>query len=1465
MRTHYSQIVSIVLLIFLIVFDPIVSKAQCSIDASDYIGCVPFPISFSIEKQTGKTVKSVTWNFGDGISSTELRPTHVFQSRGTYTVSAQISYTDNSTCNAIYRSDIKIYDNPKAVIAMQDAYKTCWYNPSIKFDQASTEGADNAKILRYTWDLGDGDTSNRKSFRYSYENNKDYRVVLEVLDENGCKDTVSKRIEYFMYEEIKPDFFKFQRDSCPQTEVVFRNRTDTTGFHIQKVEWDFGNGNGQIAEITDSDWDDKWNRAPSVYTGNKICNPSITVTNKIGCTTTFQRYNIENIFFRFNAKATPDSTCYDWGQTGPIVRFTHSNIPDFRRVVWTFGDPQSQSNSAFDQFNPVHEYSEPGKFTVRLRIEKKGCVRDTKYCAMVKVYGAQARINKFPREYNDSLIGHPFYPNSFPEYFDTCNFDSITYYTLDTQKVKMSRYSYCNASKLDSMAIGEASKCKGMLTRYDYSLQPTSAITYLGNKISRKEHIWKKGSPLPKGPVFREYIGKHIPENLHDSELFACTVPHTVNFINNSIKYRGFEAVDNFTPGYPDSCKNPSYPWASDSLSYFWDFGEGNNDTSTLSNTNKFSRFSTERLPVHTYSTEGCYKVKMWARDPLTGCKSDDSVYISVQAPDAGWDRVAYDSINRMDYRTQNKLGGGNYRRGLIVKGLECTDYRQTLDISELLPACQLEKYWVVFDSAEQTTFSLCNGKKVLRHDWIESQKVPRNHAAYRYSTTGWKTVGIVVKNGPCFDTAWYHNYKYVYSANAFANVSNFHFCEGDTVTTQLVDTLQEGIKHVWFKYEFRLNMTDDWVELGTDTLDYLSFNDAGRLRKITSTMHSAVAGVQDDTSYNNLAQKSYFKFTKPGVYKITANVLHRFGCEYIDEIEIAVGHRAKFDVIHETVCLGDSVEFIDTVQYYKSFLASNNTEGVDTTLFWQDPIAKRFGIKPRFAEKIRWDFDNDGEFDAYGSNPKWVYKKPGVYTVVMQTRDSMNCKWLTTIRENYIKVVGIETGFRVTKNDSVRFCAPQLFVFKDESEILDGSSGTAGLDYIQYWQWDWGDGEDALRSKLDKGTTGHLYKHNGEYSVWLKTYLGTHFVTKGEGCVDSAEIKVYIEGPLPKFSLVGDSVGCVPFKTTVKDTSEKSTVWEWHLGDGRTKPSFGEKFVDLNYNSPGLYCISLYAGDSIVDFSGKKLFCVDNYPIKECEIKVRVLPKEKIELIHDSVLCINAVGEFDFSESDDSYDNYEVYFGDRTDTVKTDNPILFHSYDSLETYNLFYTGSGARCPDTAFSEVEVIGIKANFELDSSKLDTPVFWFKNLSKAGVDFEWYFDDKVAITNNLDDVVHEFDSPGTKQICLVARNEKGCADTLCKWLQIETNVWIPNVITVNEDGYNDKFKILIKGHTKYNLLVYNRWGELVFKSTEFDYLWNGRKFNTKEECLSGTYFYVFQYQLIGDESKRRTGSITLLRAK
>lgn len=1436
---------------------------SCSISASNYQGCVPQPISFTLKKAVGKNIKSINWDFGDSQTSTDEAPTHVYQSRGSYTVKVAVVFTDNSTCNTTYNTDIKVFDKPKAGLALQDKYRVCWYNNLIQFESKSAKGADNANIVQTIWDLGDGDTSNRSNFAHAYEKNGKYKVKLEVMDANGCKDTISKKISLFIYKKLNPNFVKFQKDSCPITVVKYKNRTDTNGWDVRQVIWDFDNGNKQEALKRDADWSAKWKSATATYTGNKVHFPKLIVVNKIGCVDEIQRYKPNNIFFKFNATAYPDSTCFDWGQNGPIIAFNQEPIPDYKGIIWNFGDPQSISNAASSTFNPVHEYSEPGTFTIGLRIEVKGCVRDTKYCAMVKVIGPQAIINKYPDRFNDYLPGYKPYPNQFPDYFDVCNNDSFVYYLIDTQKVKKSKYVYCNAVKSDSVSIQLKTKCSGNYSRYEYSLVPTKVSTYLGNKYIRTEHIWRKGQSLPKEQVFTDYTGNSIPQNLHDTFRFSpnCGAPHTVHFINNTIKYRSYEAYDNVPPGIPDSCKNPTYPWATDSLEYFWNFGEGTNDTSTSIKPNNFAMFSTERLPVHTFVTDGCYKVKMWAFDPKTGCESDDSVYITVEKPDAGWDQVAFDTITRMDYRTQQKLSATAGRRGLILKGLECANYTQTINIAELLPNCQMERYWVVFDSAAQTSQTVCNGDTFITHSWQPSAKLPKNQLIHSYDETGWKTVGIVVKSGDCYDTVWYHNYKYIYRANAATNVSDFHFCTGDIMVSQLADTFQQGIKYAWFDYHFKEKLDDNWVKMGSDTLNYLKYNDGKKVQRITSSLHNSESGNVDDTFYNNLAEKSYFKFSKPGIYKVTGNVLHRFGCEYIDEVEIAVGHKARFSTDYQQVCVGDSVSFFDTIYYYQSFLNSPLGTGIDTLLYWKDPLKYRAGVVPRFPEKVEWDFENDGIIDFVGPNPKWVYKEPGLYSIAMYSTDSNNCEPTKTLMLNYIKVATIKANFSAVKNDTIRFCAPQLFVFQDNSEVIDGRDGT--LDYIRYWDWNWGDGENALKSKLDDGKTGHLFEHNGVYNIWLKTFLNTYLSTKGAGCVDSIMKTVEIVGPIPKFSLYGDSVGCVPFLTTVRDSSKRTSVWEWQLGDSRTKASKGEEFVDLSYAKPGTYCISLQAGDSIIDFNGNKLYCVDYYPYKKCEIKVRALPKNHIELLHDSILCINAVGEFDFSKSDENYNEFKINFGDHLDTIATEKKLLYHAYNTKDVFNIFYTGSGATCIDTAYSKIKIIGIKSNFMLDSTQLDTPIFNFKNLSIEGVDFEWIFEDNIIPVSGTADYQYEFSSPGPKEICLIAFNEIGCADTLCKWLEIETDIWVPNVLTPNGDDFNDRFKIKIKGHTYYDLVIFNRWGEKVFESNEFDYLWNGRKFNVKEECLPGTYFFIFKYQLIGGEIQQKNGTITLIR--
>jgi len=75
-------------------------------------------------------------------------------------------------------------------------------------------------------------------------------------------------------------------------------------------------------------------------------------------------------------------------------------------------------------------------------------------------------------------------------------------------------------------------------------------------------------------------------------------------------------------------------------------------------------------------------------------------------------------------------------------------------------------------------------------------------------------------------------------------------------------------------------------------------------------------------------------------------------------------------------------------------------------------------------------------------------------------------------------------------------------------------------------------------------------------------------------------------------------------------------------------------------------------------------------------------------------------------------------------------------------------------------------------------------------------------------------------------------------------------IPNVFTPNNDNYNDLFKIVYNGDQEYRLLIYNRWGQLMFESNEKEYLWNGKN------APDGTYFYIFS---LGKQEMKGTLSL------
>ena len=82
-------------------------------------------------------------------------------------------------------------------------------------------------------------------------------------------------------------------------------------------------------------------------------------------------------------------------------------------------------------------------------------------------------------------------------------------------------------------------------------------------------------------------------------------------------------------------------------------------------------------------------------------------------------------------------------------------------------------------------------------------------------------------------------------------------------------------------------------------------------------------------------------------------------------------------------------------------------------------------------------------------------------------------------------------------------------------------------------------------------------------------------------------------------------------------------------------------------------------------------------------------------------------------------------------------------------------------------------------------------------------------------------------------------------------------IPNVFTPNGDSFNDVFEIYYDGNESYNLLIFNRWGKIMFSTTNKNEYWNGKAPGGKN-ASDGVYYYILT---VGEKSYH--GSVTLLR--
>ncbi len=148
----------------------------------------------------------------------------------------------------------------------------------------------------------------------------------------------------------------------------------------------------------------------------------------------------------------------------------------------------------------------------------------------------------------------------------------------------------------------------------------------------------------------------------------------------------------------------------------------------------------------------------------------------------------------------------------------------------------------------------------------------------------------------------------------------------------------------------------------------------------------------------------------------------------------------------------------------------------------------------------------------------------------------------------------------------------------------------------------------------------------------------------------------------------------------------------------------------------------------------------------------------------------------------------------------------------------------------------------------------------------VSWNWYFMNTAQYTSIEQNPTFAYTEPGTYPVVLVVKSDKGCMDTLIRPLVVgeDFGIYVPNAFTPNADGLNDIFQPKGFGVVKYEINVFDRWGEKVYSTKAFEEGWDGSFHGrSKTICEEGTYTWLIQCTDVFGKSHELKGHVTLMR--
>ncbi len=573
--------------------------------------CAKIPINFTNLSSVGVT--SWLWDFGDGMTSNDPNPIHLYQDTGFFTI--QLIVWNNGCPDTISFVD---YIHILPPIASFTETFDC-INPKQRIFTDHSIGADE-----WLWDFGDGTTSIIPSPIHLYADTGFYTITLTVINHTTGCDYTTTQTAHVIIEHA--NFNVTDTVICRNNSIGFTAFGSNTS-HIATYAWNFGDGaTGSGINTTHT------------YTLAGTYDIRLITLDINGCLDTISK----PLHIRVNGPTAAFSPSVPGSCLLSTVIFNDQSINDgvhpILTWIWNFGD------GSIDTLHAApfqHTYSTPGAYTVSLKlIDGVGCVDSINHNSAIIISHPVAGFNSTdtlscpnrPVQFNNTSTGPGL---NYTWYFGD---GSISHAANPVHNYSM------DGNYTIKLVIVDQYGCTDSLERSSYVIVITPAANFImSDSISTCPPLIVNFTNLSTGYLTVNWdFGDGSFASMDNPSHFYSTpgifnVRLTVTgpggcsaVLTKQIIIRGPRGSFSYTPLTGcDPLQVHLFATTQDRVSFVWDFSDGNILATNDSNL------------VHTYLSPGIYVPKMILVDaggcqiPITGVDT-----IKVNGVEANFDAL---------------------------------------------------------------------------------------------------------------------------------------------------------------------------------------------------------------------------------------------------------------------------------------------------------------------------------------------------------------------------------------------------------------------------------------------------------------------------------------------------------------------------------------------------------------------------------------------------------------------------------------------------------------------------------------------------------------------------------------------------------------------------------------------------------------------------------------------------------